>query len=60
MIPPLQGQRCVGADRVLGKVCVGAGRGRRSCFLRSDQHEDASKAGLRVSVQGLVLEQVSA
>lgn len=39
------------------EVCGGV---RRSCFLRSEQHEDPSKAGVRVSVQGLVLEQVSA
>lgn len=53
MIPSFQGQRCVGA----GKVCGGV---RRSCFLRSEQHQDPSKAGVRVSVQGLVLERVSA
>lgn len=41
----------MGADRVHGKV-----RRRRSCSLRSDQHEDPSKIGLRVSVQGLILE----
>ena len=43
---------------MLGKVCRGAGRGRRACFLRSDKHKDASKVGLRASVQGPFLEQV--
>lgn len=50
----------MGADRVIRKVCLGVRRRRRSCFLRSDQHEDPRKIGFRVSVQGLILEQISA
>lgn len=60
MILSWQGQRCVGADRVIRKVCLGVRRRRRSCFLRSDQHEDPRKIGFKVSVQGLILEQISA